>query len=94
MRALIAADPDASLLNYLVRMRRLGIYLALVLAAGLVTSWWFVMTEEVDPAATEPGAFGLFLMIFTVAAMVGVLVLCLVTEIVVRLLRHRNRTSR
>ena len=33
-------------------------------------------------------------MIFTVAAMVGVLVLCLVTEIVVRLLRHRNRTSR
>ena len=54
MRALIAADPDASLLNYLVRMRRLGIYLALVLAAGLVTNWWFVMTEEVDPAATSP----------------------------------------
>jgi hypothetical protein len=56
---------------YLVRMRRAWIYLAVVLAAGLATGFWFVNTEEVDPAATEPGAFDLFLLVFTGAAMVA-----------------------
>src|SRR5687767_14830555 len=56
---------------YLVRMPRGWVYLAVVLAAGLATGLWFVMTEEVDPAATEPGAFDLFLMVFSAAAMVG-----------------------
>lgn len=74
-------------------MRRRWIYLAVVLAAGLAMGLWFVTTEEVDPAATEPGAYDLFLMVFTVAAMVGAIVLCLATEIVVRLVLSRSRTS-
>ena len=73
-------------------MRRRWIYLTLVLAAGLGTGLWFIATEEVDPAATEPGAFDLFLVGFAVAAMVGALALCCVAEIVVRLVRSR-RTS-
>lgn len=78
---------------YLVHMRRAWIYLAVVLAAGLATGVWFVNTEEVDPAATEPAAFDFFLLVFTVAAMAGALVLCLGAEIVVRLVRRRDRTS-
>ena len=74
-------------------MRRRWIYLAVVLAAGLVTGLWFVTTEEVDPAATEPGAYYLFLWVSTVAAMVGAVALCLAAEIVVRLVRSRSRTS-
>lgn len=77
---------------YLVRMRRLLIYLTVVLAAGLAAGLWFVNTEQVDPAATEPAAFDLFLWVFTVAAMAGALVLCLAAEIVVRLVRRRDRS--
>ncbi len=73
-------------------MRRPWIYLAVLLAAGLAAGLWFVDTEEVDPAATEPGAFDLFLLVFTAAAMAGALVLCVAAEIVVRLVRRRDRT--
>jgi hypothetical protein len=65
----------------------------LVLAVGCATALWFVSTQEVDPAASEPGAFGLFLWVYTVAAMAAAVVLCLVAEVVVRLVRRRNRVA-
>jgi hypothetical protein len=78
---------------YLVRMRRGWIYLAVVLAVGLATGLWFVTTEEVDQAATEPAAFELFLWVYTVTAMAITLVLCLVAEIVARIVRRRGGSS-
>jgi hypothetical protein len=74
-------------------MGRAWVYLAVVLAVGIATGLWFVNTEEVDPAATEPSAFDFFLWVYTVAAMVIALVLCLVAEVVVRLMRRRDRSS-
>ena len=65
----------------------------MVLAAGLATALWYVNTEEVDPAATEPAAFDLFLRVYAMAAMAVALVLCLVAEVVVRLVRRRDRSS-
>ncbi|GAA5124996.1 hypothetical protein GCM10023339_47430 [Alloalcanivorax gelatiniphagus] len=78
---------------YLLCMSRLWIYLAAVLAAGLGAGSWFVATEEVDPAATEPGAYDFLLVVTAAAAMASALVLCLVAEIVVRLVQRRNRTT-
>ena len=74
-------------------MRRGWTYLAVVLAAGLATGLWFVATEEVDPAASEPGAYDLFLVVFAVAAMLGALALCLAAEVVLRLVRSRSRPT-
>jgi len=74
-------------------MGRAWVYLAVVLGVGLATGLWFVNTEAVDPAATEPAAFDLFLWVYTVASMAVAVVLCLVAEVVVRLLRRRDRSS-
>lgn len=79
--------------TYLVRMRRGWVYLGVVLAVGLATGLWFFSTEEVDPAATEPAAFDLFLWVYTVTAMAVALVLCLVAEVVMRPARRRDRSS-
>lgn len=65
----------------------------MVLTAGLAAGSWFVSTEEVDPAATEPSAYDLFLWLFVMAAVAGAVVLCIAAEIVVRLVRRRDRRS-
>jgi hypothetical protein len=79
--------------TYSVRMSRAWVYVAVVLVVGLVTGLWFVNTQEVDPAATEPAAFDLFLWVYTLAAMAAALLLCLVAEVVLRLARRRSHSS-
>ena len=37
-------------------MRRSWAYAGLVVMAGVVAGLWFTLTEDVDPAATDPAA--------------------------------------
>jgi hypothetical protein len=74
-------------------MNRAWGYLAVVLVVGLATGLWFVNTESVDPAATEPAVFDLFLWVYTLTAMATALVLCLVAEVALRLVRRRSHSS-
>lgn len=70
-------------------VRRFWAYVGIVLVAGLCAGAWFTATEEVDPAATEPGAYGLFLVVTVSLAVVAATVACGLCEVVYRLARRR-----
>lgn len=74
-------------------MRRGWVYLAIVLAAGALGGLWFALTEEVDPAATEPAAYDLFLLIAVVLAAAGAAASCGLYELVHRLRGRRRRAA-
>lgn len=78
---------------YLLRMSRAWAYLAVVLVVGLAASLWFVSTESVDPAATEPDAFEFFLWSYVLIASLAALALCLVAEVALQLVRRRSHSS-
>ncbi len=71
-------------------MRRIWVYLGVVVVAGIAAAIWFVATEEVDPAATEPGAYGLFLRITVAAAVVAAVAMCALCEGLFRAFRRRR----
>lgn len=75
-------------------MRRGWTYASLVLGAGLGTSAWWISTEEIDPAASEPGAYYLFLWVYTGTAMILMSGLCLLAEVTLRLARRRTDRDR
>ena len=70
-------------------VRRTRPYVGFVLLAGLCAGAWFTVTEEVDPAATEPGAYGFFRVVTVALAVVAATVACGLCEVVYRLARRR-----
>lgn len=77
-------------------MKRLVGYLLVVVGLPIVAALVFTATEEVDPASSEPGEYDLFLAIAVGEALVLAIVLCVVAELVfrvVRFLRRRRRTD-
>ena len=73
-------------------MRRMWVYLGVVLVAAIAAALWFTATEEVDPAATEPAAYGLFLRITVAAAVAAAVFGCALWEGVLRAARRRDRS--
>ena len=70
-------------------MRRIWTYLGFVLIVGFGAGVWFTATEEVDPASSEPGAYGLFLIVTVAVAVLAATVACGLCELVYRLARRR-----
>ena len=73
-------------------MRRSWAYAGLLVMAGVVAGLWFTLTEDVDPAATDPAAYDFLLVITVVLAVTGAAAGCGLYEIVLRL-RRRDRTA-
>lgn len=61
-------------------MSRIRLYLALTVLAGVAAGVWFAVTQEVDPAAPEPGAYDLFMALTVGIAMAAVGVACVLFE--------------
>lgn len=72
------------------RVGRAWVYLTLVIGSGAATAAWWTLTEEIAPGATEPGAYNLFLVVFTGGAMVASTLLCACYEVGYRVLRWRR----
>ena len=71
-------------------MRRIWVYLGVVAVAGTAAAIWFVANEEVDPAATEPGAYGLFFRITVGTAVATAVAVCALCEGIFRAARRRR----
>ena len=70
------------------------IYAVLVVGAGVAAASWFTITQEIASGATEPGAYNLFRMLLTGAAVIATSALCICIEVGYRLARWRQTLKR